>query len=79
MTVYLIVVFIKAKNVLNHKNPKCFIENVCLHAQHFNHLRCQMIHANSDNKLLAKAVFGNVPFPDGSCEVFKVETQGLSN
>lgn len=47
---YLIVVFIKEKNVLNHKNPKCFMENMCFHAQHFNHLRYQIIYANSDRK-----------------------------
>lgn len=79
MIVYLIIVLTKEKNVLNHKNPKCFVENVCSHAQHFNHLRYQITYANSDSKLLAKAVFGNVHFPEGSYEDLKVETQGLSN
>lgn len=76
---YLIILYIKEENVLNCENPKCFMENVCFHAHHFNHLRYQIIYANSDSKLLAKAVFGNVHFPDGSYEDFKVETQSLSN
>lgn len=76
---YFIIVFMKEKNVLNHTSPKCFMENVCFPAHHFNHSRYQIIYVNSDSKLLAKAVFGNVYFPDGSYEGFKVETQGLSN
>lgn len=41
------------------------MENVCSHS-HFNHLTHQITYANSDNKLLAKAVFRNIHFPEGS-------------
>lgn len=78
-TMYLIIIYMKEENVLNCKNQKCLMENVFLHAYHLNHLRYQIIYANSDRKLLAKAVFRNVHFPDGSYEDFKVETKGLSN
>lgn len=45
------------KNVLNHNYPKCLMENVHSHSHHFNYLTHQITYANSDNKLLAKAVF----------------------
>lgn len=44
------------------------MENICSHSHHFNHLTPQISYANSDNKLFAKAVFGNVHFPEGSYE-----------
>lgn len=46
------------------------MENIHSHCHHFSHLTRRTTYANSDNSLLAKAVFRNAHFLESSYEYF---------